>query len=96
MPDDTIYIFDPAAAPANEMMMIIADPGFKERGGIRGFYAPYQPRIQQGMQVVIDRLPGESAQAFSRRDGDSIGIEMPTVMDRSQHGKTRRGNPHPH
>jgi hypothetical protein len=46
MPDNAVHILDAAALPADEMMVVVADPCFIERGSVGGFDAPYQPRFQ--------------------------------------------------
>ena len=82
--------------PIDQMVMIVADPRLVECGGVGGFDAPYQSRIEQGMKVIINGLPGKTTQSLAGKGGNSIGIEMSTAVDRCQHRKARRGNPHPH
>ena len=95
MPDSAVDIVDPAAAPADQMMMIVADPRFVKGGGICGVDATHQTRLQKSVEVVVDRLPGKAPQAFTSDCSDSIGIEMPALVDRRQNRKTRRCDPHP-
>jgi hypothetical protein len=95
-PDDTVHVLDPTALPTNQMMVVVADPRFIERGGVRRFDAPQQSRLQQGVKIIINGLPGKAAKAFTGNDGNGIGIEMPTAMDRRQYGETGRRNAHPH
>ncbi len=96
MPDDTVHILNPAALPAYQMMMVVTDPCFIERGSVRGFDSPYQSHFQQGMKVIIDGLSGEAAEPFPGSDGDGVGVKMPAVVDRSQYRETGCGNSHPH
>lgn len=95
MSDDAVYVFDSPAAPADQVMMIVADPRFIERGGVRGFDAPHQSRLKQGMKIVINRLPGKAAEAFTCDDGNGIGVEMPAAIDRRKYCETRRSSSHP-
>jgi hypothetical protein len=82
--------------PTNQMVMVIADPRFIERGGVRGFDAPHQSRLQQGVEIIVDGLPGKAAEAFAGNDRDVIGVEMPAAVNCRQNGETGRGNPHSH
>ena len=47
------------------------------------------------MKIVINRLSGKAAEAFTGDDGNGIRIEMPAAIDRRQYGKTRRSSSHP-
>ena len=95
MPYGAVDILDATALRANQMVVVIADPRLIEGRGVRGLDAPYQPRLQQGMQVIIHGLVGEAAQVFPGFEGDGIGAEMPAAMDRCQDRETGRGDPHP-
>ena len=94
-PDDTVHILDPAALSTDQMVMVVPDACFIERGGVRRFDTPHQSGLQKGMEVVVNSLARESAKAFPGDDRDIIGIHMPTAMDRGQHREPGRGNPHP-
>lgn len=96
MPDDTVHILDPAALPADQMMMVVTDPCFIERGGVCGFDATYQPHFQQGMKVIINGLTGKAAEALAGNLGNGVGVEMSAAVDRRQHRETGRSDSHPH
>jgi len=96
MSHGAVDVLDATALRANQMVVIVADPRFVECGAVRGLDAPYQPRLQQGMQVIVHGLMGEAAQLFPGFVGDGIGAEMPAAVDRRQDRETGRGDPHPH
>jgi hypothetical protein len=45
MPDDTVYVLDPPALPADQVMVVITDSCLVERGRIRGLDAPHKSRL---------------------------------------------------
>ncbi len=94
MPDDAVYVFDPPAGSTDQVMMVVADSRFVERGGVRGFDAPHQSRFKQGMKIVINRLPGKAAEAFASNDGDGICVEMSAAIDRRQNCEPWRSGSH--
>ena len=96
MADGTIHVLDKAAVAANEVVVVVADPCFVERGRIGGFDAAHQSRIEQGVKIVIHGLPGKTTQALAGKGRNSVGIEMPAVVDRGQDGKPGRRDSHSH
>jgi hypothetical protein len=93
--DGAVDIFDRPASAADQVVVVVADPRFIERGGIRGFDAPYQSHFQQGMKIIINGLPGKAAQAFTGSDGNGLGVEMSAPVDRRQYGETGCRYSHP-
>ncbi len=77
-------------------MMVVADPCFVERRGACRLDAPHESDIQQGMKIVVDRLPRKAPQVLPRDDSNRIGIEMPATVDRRQNREARRGDSHFH
>ncbi len=96
MSDDTVYVLDAAAVPANQVMMVVSDTRLKERGGVRGFNAPYQSDLHKSMEIVINGLQRKSAEALPCGDAYVFGVEMPTAMNRRENRETGSRNPHPH
>ncbi len=96
MSDDTVHILNPTALCTYQMVMVVADPGFIERGGVCGFDTPYQSRVQQSMKIIVHGLLGKTAEAFPGSNGDGFGVEVPSLVDRRQHRETRRCYAHPH
>jgi len=96
MPDDAVDIFDPAAMPTNQMMMIVTNARFVERRGIAGFDAAHQSDLQQGMEIIVDGLRRQAPKAFPSNDGNGIGSKMTALVNRRQDREPGRRNPHPH
>jgi len=95
MSHSAVDVLDATALCANQMVVVVTDPRFVEGGAVRGLDTPYQSGFQQGMQVIVHGLMGETAQLFPGFEGDGIGAEMPAAMDRCQDRETGRGDPHP-
>lgn len=95
MPDHAVYILDPAAISADQMVMVVANSCFVKRRGIRRFDAAYQAGFEQGIQVIVHRLTGKAAEALTGNNGNGIGIQMPAFIHRPQHRESGGGNPHP-
>lgn len=56
--NSTVDIGDNPARPADDVMVVVADPGLVARDGARGLDLSHQARGGQGMQHVVHGLPG--------------------------------------
>ena len=86
--DGAIDIHGLAAAPADQMVVVVADPVLVKGGGAGRLDPPDEPAFHQHAERVIDRLFGNRADARPDILGDRIGRGMLPFRDRPHHGQT--------
>lgn len=72
--DGAVDIADGPAGPADDVVVVIADPRLVTSDRTRGLDASHQTGIGQGGQNVIDRLPRHLGQVGPYRTEDGVGI----------------------
>jgi hypothetical protein len=61
MTGSAVDVRHPAAAAANHVMVVVADPAFEPRCRSGGPDSPYQPSVGQEIEGVIHGLTGDPA-----------------------------------
>ena len=91
--DGTVHIGGCAAAPTDDMVVIVADACLVARRAVGGLNATHQPGFDQGIQVVVDSLRGEGSQTGAGGDRDGLRIVMlVSRFDGGDHGEPWGGN----
>jgi hypothetical protein len=77
----------PAACAADEMVMVVADPGLEARRVPGRLQAADKPGGGKRAEDVVDGLNGHAAQPRQRRLPDLLGRDMPAgIIERLEHG----------
>lgn len=76
-----------ATVPANEVVVVIADPSFKARGGPCGLDSADYPGICKRAERVVYRLPRDRTEFGANVVGELIGGGVWLTSDRVKHGE---------
>lgn len=88
----TVDVNDASADPANEMVVVIADPALEPRGRARGLNPPDETLNGQQRQRVVDGLQGDGTELAARGLGDAVGSGMRLRANRPKDGDPLRGH----
>jgi hypothetical protein len=93
---EALDVDDDAAVPADQMMVVVAGPGFKERRAPGGLDPPRQSHTDERTQCVIHGLGRYRPQALSDKARQLLSAVMvpPRAQD-LQNGNALRGTPQP-
>lgn len=93
--DRAVHVLGPPAAPADQVVMVVADPGLEPGGRTGRFDATEQTGVRTGSQNVVDGLLGHRAEAQRDEPGDGVGGCVRMVAEDLQHGDPGLGHPQP-
>lgn len=89
----TVDVYRGEASAANEVMVVVADPRFVERGATRRLDPPQDSCGREGIQIVENRLPRKGGQPPSRGSDNELGVHVLTLeIDRFDNGEPLRGD----
>lgn len=84
--DRAVDIDGRVALAANEVVMVVADARFIERGATRRFDAAEDTGSDKGVQIIKNGLPRKAGEAVPRRSGDEVGVlVLSLVLNSLQH-----------
>nr|BFE85543.1 hypothetical protein GCM10020093_081440 [Planobispora longispora] len=76
MPDGAVDVRDPAAPAADEMVMVVTDPGLVAGGTARRFDPAEKPSAVQRVQRLVDGLQGDLADPSQHAPVDGVRVEV--------------------
>ncbi len=92
--DRAVDVDGPAAIAADEMVMVVANPGLEASGMTRRLQTADEPRSRQRGKNVIDRLDRDAAEPQQHCAPHLIGRDMAIgLIKRLKHGDAGRGYP---
>ena len=86
--DRAVDIADGTARPAYDVVVVIPDPRLVPRHGTRRLDAPYQPRVSQRSQHVIDGLQGHrhtEILTYDPAERSRIGVRTAVHRPQNRH-----------
>lgn len=90
--NSTVDIGDNPARPADDVMVVVADPGLVARDGARGLDLSHQARGGQGMQRVVHGLPGYVGQRKTHGTENRFRVGVWMRIHCFQDGDARSGH----
>lgn len=90
--NSTVDIGDNPARPADDVMVVVADPGLVARDGARGLDLSHQARGGQGMQHVVHGLPGYVGQRKTHGTENRFRVGVWMRIHCFQDGDARSGH----
>jgi len=92
-PNRTVDVHRRVAAPADKVVVVVADSSFIQRRATCRLDSADNPGRDEGIEVIVPRLTGERTDPFASCLHDRLGILMhPIEFDGLQHGEALRGN----
>lgn len=85
--DSAVDIADRAAAPADDVVVVICDAKFVEGRAARRFDAPCDTRSAQSRKHVVHRLVRDGADAVAHLRDDRFGVGMRLSIQRFEHAE---------
>ena len=90
--DGAVDVGDRAARPADDVVVVVADPRLVARHRAGGLDAPHQPGGGQRAQHVVDGLVRDLAEIRAHDADDRVGVGVRMVVHRGQHRDPRAGH----
>ena len=84
-----------AAVPADEVMVVVPDADFEERGSAGRLDAPDQVSRVEGVEGVVNGLRGHAAELDASAVDDGFDVKVFARSDRVEHGEALSGHPQP-
>jgi len=91
--DCAVDVCDDPAGPADDMVVVIADPRLVAGDRARRLNAPQQTGVCQCSQDVVDGLPGHFGKIGAYRTKDGVGIGVGVGVHRIENCDARTGYP---
>ena len=91
--DDAVDVLGGAAAPAHDVVVVVADPALVARRVPGGLDAAHEPGIDAGRQHVVDGLGGDGTELGAHARTDRVGRGVRVLREPGEHGSARRGDP---
>ncbi len=91
-PDGAFDVGEPAADPADQMVVVVAEPLLVARRRTERLNPPDQTRADQEAQSVVDGLQRDRTDLGPDRLRDLVGGDVRSAGDRPQHRETLRGD----
>lgn len=91
--DRTVDVGDAAATAADDMVMVVADPGLVAGHRPGWLDLANESGLGERAEDVVDRLMGDVGQALADRADDLVGVGVGMVDQGVEHGKSLAGHP---
>src|SRR5690606_14741189 len=87
----TVDVHCHLAVATDQVVMVIADPGFVEGGATRWLDPPKNSGSDKGIEIVVNRLARQLESSSRGRDNELGILMLPFRFDDLKHGQSRRG-----
>src|SRR5688500_10781460 len=91
--DGAVDVRDRAAAAADDVVVVVADPELVAGHRPGGLDPAHEPRLGQRTEHVVDGLVGHARLLGSDRRQDAAGVGVRVAAYGAQDGETRAGDP---